>query len=208
SGSTVDVYTPEPFPMPTAGPALGEALRGILEQREIGFHPQQSVERIEPGSRELVLTSGERVGYDLLLGVPPHRAPAPVRESGLAAETGFIPVDRTTLATNAEGVFAIGDITTIPLAGGKFLPKAGVFAHGHAKVVAQRIAAELAGRAPSGAFEGKGACFVEMGDGVAAYATGDFYAEEAPQVTLRRPGRRWHLAKVAFEKYWLRRWFR
>jgi len=208
SGSTVDVYTPEPFPMPTAGPVMGEALRGILEQRRIGFYPEQSVERIEPEARELVLTGGERVGYDLLLGVPPHRAPAPARESGLAAETGFIPVDRATLATNVEGVFAIGDITTIPLAGGKFLPKAGVFAHGQAKVVAQRIAAELAGRAPSDAFEGKGACFLEMGDGIAAYATGDFYAEEAPQVTLRRPGRHWHLAKVAFEKYWLRRWFR
>ena len=208
NGSTVDVYTPEPFPMPTAGPVMGEALRGILEQRRIGFHPEQSVERIEPEARELVLTDGERVGYDLLLGVPPHRAPAPVRESGLAAESGYIPVDRATLATNLEGVFAIGDITTIPLAGGKFLPKAGVFAHGQAKVVARRIAAELAGRAPSDAFEGKGACFLEMGDGIAAYATGDFYAEAAPQVTLRRPGRHWHLAKVAFEKYWLRRWFR
>ena len=47
-----------------------------------------------------------------------------------------------------------------------------------------------------------------MGDGVAAYATGDVYAEEGPQVRLRRPGRRWHLAKVAFERYWLWRWFR
>lgn len=46
-----------------------------------------------------------------------------------------------------------------------------------------------------------------MGDGMAAYATGDFYAEGGPRVRLRRPGRRWHLAKVAFEKYWLKRWF-
>ena len=46
-----------------------------------------------------------------------------------------------------------------------------------------------------------------MGDGIAAYATGDFYADDAPEVTLRRPGRHWHLAKVAFEKYWLKRWF-
>lgn len=204
SASTVDVYTPEPLPMPTAGPVMGEALRGILEQRGIGFHPEQNVERIDPNARELVLTSGERVGYELLLGVPPHRAPAPARECGLAAETGFIPVDRATLATSAEGVFAIGDVTAIPLAGGKFLPKAGVFAHGEAKVVAQRIAAELAGRAPSGAFEGKGACFLEMGGGVAAYAAGDFYSQAGPQVRLRRPGRHWHLAKIALEKYWLR----
>ncbi len=208
SRASIDVYTPEPFPMPTAGPVLGEALRGILEQRGITFHPGQSVERIEPQTHELVLTGGDRAGYDLLLGIPPHRAPAPIRESGLAAENGFLPVDRATLAANAEGVFAIGDVTTIPIAGGKFLPKAGVFAHSQAEVVARRIAADLAGRTPSTVFDGKGACFVEMGDSVAAYATGDFYAENEPHVRLRRPGRHWHLTKVAFEKYWLWRWFR
>ena len=98
-------------------------------------------------------------------------------------------------------------MTTIPVAGGKFLPKAGVFAHGQAEVVAKRIAAELAGRAPSDVFQGKGACFLEMGDGIAAYATGNFSADDAPEVTLRRPGRRWHLAKVAVEQYWLKRWY-
>ncbi len=206
--ASVDVYTPEPLPMPTAGPELGEALRGMLERRGIGFHPLQTVERIDPDTRELVLADGGgRTGFDLLLGVPPHRAPAVARESGLGGETAFIPVDPATLATRAEGVFAIGDVTTIPIAGGKFLPKAGVFAHGQAEVVARRIAAELRGGTPSATFDGHGACFVELGDGAAAYATGEFYAEGAPRVRLRRPGRRWHLAKVAFEKYWLKRWF-
>jgi len=194
--------------MPTAGPEMGAAVRGILESRGIGFHPEQTVERIEPAARELVLAGGERVAFDLLLGVPPHRAPAVLRESALAGETGFVPVDRGTLATTVDGVFGIGDATSIPIAGGKFLPKAGVFAHGQAEVVAHRIAAELRGRTATNRFDGKGACFLEMGDGVAAYASGDFYAEQGPQVRLRRPGRHWHLAKVAFERYWLWRWFR
>jgi len=206
--SSIDVYTPEPFPMPTAGPEMGAAVRGILESRGIGFHPGQAVEQIEPGARELVLADGDQIPFDLLLGIAPHRAPAPVRESTLAGETGFVPVDRETLATKVEGVFAIGDATSIPLAGGRFLPKAGVFAHGHAEVVAKRIAAELRGGAPTSDFDGKGACFLEMGDGIAAYASGDFYAEPAPEVRLHRPGRRWHLGKVAFERYWLWRWFR
>jgi len=206
--SGVDVYTPEPFPMPTAGPEMGAAVRSILESRGIGFHPEQAVERIEPGARELVLADGERIPFDLLLGIPPHRAPAVVRESALAGETGFVPVDRATLVSSAEGVFAIGDVVSIPLAGGRFLPKAGVFAQGQAEVVAKRIAAELRDRTPTADFDGKGACFLEMGDGVAAYASGDFYAEPAPQVRLRRPGRHWHLGKVAFERYWLWRWFR
>lgn len=192
--------------MPTAGPRMGEALKAMLAGRGIGFHPNQTTQEIDPERRELVLDSGERVGFDALLGVPPHRAPAVARESGLAAETGFLPVDPLTLQTRAEGVFAVGDVTAIPIAGGKFLPKAGVFAHGEAEVVARRIADELGGRPPRGTFDGHGACFVEMGDGVAAYATGDFYAEDGPAIRLRSPGRLWHLGKVAFERYWLRRW--
>jgi len=204
--SAVDVYTPEPLPMPTAGPAVGEALTEILEARDIGFHPGRSVERVDPEAGELVFLGGEPVPYDLVLGVPPHRVPEAMRRSGLTADSGFVPVDPHTLATAAEGVFAIGDVTQIPIAGGKFLPKAGVFAEAEAEAVAGRVQRELAGQEPSAVFDGKGSCFVEMGDGVAAFATGDFYAEEGAKVRLRRPGRRWHLAKVAFERYWLRRW--
>lgn len=204
--TAIDIYTPEPYPMPTAGPVLGQALAGMLAERGITLHAERSIDTIDRATNELTLAGGERVGYDLLLGVPPHRAPEVLRASGLAAETGFVPVDHHSLATSAEGVFAVGDATTIPIAGGKFLPKAGVFAEAEADVVAANIAAELAGRAPVARFDGKGACFVELGDSRAAFATGDFYAADAPEIRLRRPGRHWHLAKVAFEKYWLRRW--
>jgi sulfide:quinone oxidoreductase len=207
-GSRIDVYTPEPFPMPTAGPEVGAAVRGLLESRGIGFHPERTVERIEPEARELVLADGERVPFDLLLGIPPHRAPAVVLESPLAGPSGFIPVDRATLTTAVDSVSAIGDVTSIAIAGGKFLPKAGVFAHAQAEVAAKRIAAELRRRPPTAGFDGKGACFLELGAGKAAYASGDFYAEPRPQVRMRRPGRHWHLGKVAFERYWLWRWFR
>lgn len=204
--TTIDIYTPEPYPMPTAGPVLGQALAGMLAERGITLHPEHSIESIDPATHELRLTNGRTAGYDLLLGVPPHRAPEVLRASGLAAETGFVPVDRHTLATSIDGVFAVGDATVIPIAGGKFLPKAGVFAEAEADVVAANIAADLAGRTPTARFDGKGACFVELGDGRAAFAKGDFYAADAPEIRLRRPGRHWHLAKVAFEKYWLRRW--
>jgi sulfide:quinone oxidoreductase len=204
--TSIAIYTPEPFPMPTAGPVLGDALAGMLAERGIDFHPNHTVEYADTESKELVFADGGRAGFDLLLGVPAHRAPAVLGTSGLAAETGFVPVDRTTLATSAEGVFAIGDVTTIPVSGHKFLPKAGVFAEAEALVVAENIAAELTGRHPTARFGGKGACFVELGDGRGAFATGDFYAADAPDVRLRHPGRHWHLAKVAFEQYWMRRW--
>ena len=202
--SDVAVYTPEPFPMPTAGAVVGQALAAMLSEHGIGFHPGKTVESVDAGKRELLLSGGERVGFDLLLAVPPHRPPEPIRRSALASETGYIPVDAGTLATRVEGVYAIGDVTTIPIGGGKFLPKAGVFAHAEAEVVARRIAAELAGQAASIQFDGKGACFVELGGGQAAYASGNFYAGGGPEMRLRRPGRIWHWAKVALEQQWLR----
>jgi sulfide:quinone oxidoreductase len=204
--SAVDIYTPESLPMPTAGAELGQALVAMLGERGIGFHPGQTIERIDAASHRLMFQGGAEAPYDLVLGVPPQRAPEVVSRSALANDSGYVPVDRAALITADEAVYALGDVTAIPLAGDKFLPKAGVFAHAEAKVVAARIAADLTGRPTDAVFDGKGACFVELGDGAAAYATGDFFAEGGPRVRLRHPGRRWHLAKVAFEKYWMHRW--
>ncbi len=110
------------------------------------------------------------------------------------------------LETGYEGVFAIGDVATIALPNGKSLPKAGVFAHAEAKVVADRIAGEARGEPPDASFDGKGYCWIELGDGRAAFAGGDFYVEPEPQLKLRRPGRGLHWGKVAFEQWWLRHW--
>ena len=201
--SEIDVYSPEPAPMPVAGPAMGAAVVGLLEAKAIRFHPGSRVERFEPESREVVLADGHRVGYDLLTGIPPHRAPAVVRESPLAGETGWIPVDRGSLETRHERVHAIGDVTTITLANGKPLPRAGVFAHVEGLVVAQRIAAALAGRPTGDTFDGAGYCWVESGAGRAAFATGAFFAEPDPTLVLRAPGRTWHAGKVLFERSWI-----
>lgn len=204
--ATVTLYTPEPYPMPTAGEAVGRALAGLLESRGIEVRTGCSLEAVDHGTRRLVFRDGERAGYDVLLSVAPHRTAPMVRRSGLANELGFVPVHPRTLETSAAGVFAVGDVTQIPIAGGRFLPKAGVFAEAQARVAAARIADELRDLTPTAAFDGRGACFVDLGDGTAAFATGAFYAEGGPQVRLRRPSRRWRLARLAFERWWLARW--
>ncbi len=203
AATEIDLYTPEPQPMPVAGPVLGEAVVRLLEVRGIRFHPRSPIALFEPGSRELVLADGARVGYDLLAGVPPHQGPAALRGSGLTNEAGWVSVDARTLRTSVDGVYAVGDATAITLANGKPLPKAGVFAHAEALVAARRIAAAFGAPVPGGEFDGKGFCWVETGGGAAAFADGDFFAEPDPSVVLRGPGRLWHAGKVIFERYWL-----
>jgi len=198
----VAVFTPEPQPMPVAGPVMGAAVSQLLAQRGIALNTSRPLASIDAGSRELVFRDGGRERFDLLAAVPPHRAPEVVRRSALAAESGWIPVDAATLRTRFEDVYAIGDVASITLGNGKPLPKAGVFAHAEALVVAREIVASVAGRAAP-AFDGRGYCWVELGGGRAAFADGDFYASPAPVVHLREPGALWHVGKVLFERSWL-----
>lgn len=203
----IAMYTPEPGPMPVAGPEVSGALRRMIEGRGIGYFPGRTVTSVDAALRRLLFADGSQADYDLLAYVPPHRLPRPLREAGMAGETGWIPVDRHTLATRFPGVFAIGDVTAIALANGRPLPKAGVLAHAQADVVADNLVREITGKGAPRAFDGHGACFIETGDGRAGFGSGDFFAEPAPRIRLRPPGRLLHLGKVLYEQYWLGRWF-
>lgn len=203
------VYTPEGLPMPTAGPELGQAVKEMVESQGIAFHPQHKLTAVDPAAGSLTFDNGAAAVYDLLVAIPPHRGPQVARESGLANESGWIPVDRATMQTKVGNVYAIGDVTTIPLPGRwkpespLNLPKAGVFAHYQADVVAKRIAAEIEGHPAEAVFSGEGSCMLEMGHGKAGFASGHFYATPYPQVKMHTPGQAWHLGKVLFEQWWL-----
>jgi sulfide:quinone oxidoreductase len=69
--------------------------------------------------------------------------------------------------------------------------------------VARNIARAITGSGTAARFDGHGECFIEIGGGKAGFGSGNFYAEPKPMVKLHMPSRRWHLAKVLFEKSWL-----
>ena len=199
----LDIYTPEPGPMATAGPEVSAALRGMVEGKGIGYHPLHAVTHVDAQARRISFANGASAGYDLLVYVPPHRAPRVVRDAGLTGESGWIPVDKGTLATKFPEVYAIGDVAGIMLPNGKPLPKAGVIAHGEADVVADNLVHKMTGRGAPRVFDGQGECFIETGDNQAGFGSGNFYAEPTPQIKLSGPNRMLHLGKIAFEKYWL-----
>ncbi len=199
----IDFYAAEPAPMIVAGPEMGRAVREMLEARGIRYHPEHQVASVETRSRGLRFANGAVAQFDLLLYVPPHRVPAVVREAALTDATGWVPVDRHTLETRFPNVYAIGDVVSIPLKMGRPLPKAGVFAHGQAIVVAHNIARAWTGKGAPQRFDGSGMCFIETGNGRAGMGSGDFYAEPVPRITVRSPSLLWHAGKVWYEKYWL-----
>ena len=212
--SSVSLYTPEPRPMGVAGPEVGAALESMMRERDINYHPEHSVTKVD--ARGHVAHFGtQSVPYDLLIGVPPHRAPALVADAGLVDTTGYVPVhpqtfrilsDPDTLEIQYPNLYAIGDVTAVRLLNSMLLPKAGVFAEGAAQAVAGAIAADIMGEPAPAGFDGHGFCYVEVGGGLAAHGSGDFYAYPGPRVRLDAPSAEQRRAKLEYEQL-LDTWF-
>ena len=218
SGKTeINIYTPETLPLPSAGPDIGKAVAEMLAERKIGFNPETKLVSVNPQKRELQFSAqggsasggenGKTTSFDLLVFIPPHQGPKVMKDSGLGNEAGWIPVDKETLKTKYDTVFAIGDVIAATVASGKPRPKAGVFAHYEAEVVAENIARELKRLPADKKYDGHASCFLETGFGKAGFAHGNFYHAPAPAIKMKRSGRIWHWGKILFEKYWLWKWF-
>lgn len=207
--ATVNLYTPEPLPLPVAGPTLGNSVKEVMVSKGIGFYPQNQLASVNYNERKIELASGVSVNYDLLVVIPQHKVPEVVLQSGLVDESGWIPVNKDTLETKHNNVFAIGDVTSITIPGRwqpdkpMKLPKAGVFAHSQAFTVSEIIASKILGKESKEIFCGDGFCMLEVGEDLAGFAFGDFYGSPHPEVKLKHLGKIWHLGKVLFEKWWL-----
>ncbi len=149
------------IPLGTPVPPSPETSAALIEEfaeRDITLIAGRRVSSLDPARSVAVLDDGAELAFDLFLGVPKHRAPEVVIASGMT-EDGYVPVDSATLQTRFPGVYAVGDVATAGV------PKAGVFAEGAARVVAQTLVAQLRGGEPPGPHLGRGTCYIEFGRG-------------------------------------------
>jgi sulfide:quinone oxidoreductase len=148
----------------------------------------------------VALDDGSEISYDLFFGVPKHRAPDVVIESGMT-EDGYIPVESATLKTSYPNVYACGDVATVGV------PKAGVFAEGAARVVANELIAKLRdGDQPEG-YGGKGSCYIEFGAGRVGRVDVDFFSGPKPTGTYQAPSTELVAEKQHFGSSRRARWF-
>jgi sulfide:quinone oxidoreductase len=193
------------FPMQRPVPVTTEVsqmFRDGLAARGIEERPQQLVTSIDPAARVARLATGETLPYDLFVGIPLHRAPEPLKASGLAAD-GWVPVDQTNLRTAFPNVYALGDVCTGP----RTVPKAGIFAEAAAGVVADDIAAEISGEDPPAPYEAQGVCYAEFGGGLVGKVEVSFLRGESPAAQPHHPAREYAAEKEEFGATRRARWF-
>jgi sulfide:quinone oxidoreductase len=198
-GSSIALVMPLGAPIPPS-PAASAALLTAFAERGIAWHPGRQVRALDPARRAARLDDDSELPYDLFLGVPVHRAPTVVVESGLT-EGGWIPVDPRTLETRFPGVYAVGDVTSVGT------PKAGVFAEGQAAVVADRLAELIRGADPAAQYDGRGLCYLEFGRDQVARVDVTFLSGQQPTGGLEGPSAAFAADKVDFGTSRIRRWF-
>jgi sulfide:quinone oxidoreductase len=203
--SDIQIFTPEPQPMPIAGPEVGNTVVSMLNEKGIGFHNNAKVSLIDGSSKQIVFENGTREKYDLLIAIPPHTSPKVVKESDdLADASGWISVDPKNMQTKHDRVYAIGDVAAVKLPSGMMLPKAATFAFGQAEIVASNIASSVLGT-ETRSWDGFGECFIETGSGNAAYGSGSFYSSPKPLINLQIPSKELRERKEVWGNYWTKR---
>ncbi len=196
-----DIKLVIPFGAPVPpSPETSAALLEAFAARGIEFVPSRRVSSIDATRKVAILDDESELPFDLFLGVPKHRAPDVVLASGMT-EDGYIPVDSATLATKYRGIYAVGDVATIGV------PKAGVFAEGAARVVAQQlIAAAQGGEAPA-AYNGRGSCYLEFGGGRVGRVDIDFLSGPTRTGIYQEPSTELVAEKQLFGSSRRARWF-
>jgi sulfide:quinone oxidoreductase len=177
--SSIHLISPLPKPIPIST-KTSDAIEAILRDHGIEYSPSTKVIRLDPQTHVAHLSDGGEIPYDLFLAIPVHCAPEVVVASDLA-EDGWIPVDPATFATRHPNVFAVGDVTSAPV------PRAGGIAEGEAATVAAVIIAELTGGPSAPAYDGAGACYVELGDERVGRIDVNFLSYDTPVAKFTAP---------------------
>lgn len=195
----IRVIGPMAAPVPITK-EVSQSFLDALAERGMEYVPNQLVAELDTRSKEARLASGGSIPYDLFVGIPVHRVPEVVEQSGLAVD-GWVPVDNATLTTRFPNVYALGDVVGAPVA------KAGVFAEAAARVVADNIAAHLRGGVPELTYEGAGHCYLEFGQGTVAKVDANFLGGPKPRAQLVGPSRELAAEKEAFAPTRREHWF-
>jgi len=209
-----DISLVMPFPVPVPpSPDTSKALSAKFEERGVTFVKNTVVTSIDPARKvaNVRATDGDpgskdpglrTIPFDLFIGVPVHRVPQVVVESGLASgPDDWVAVNKQTLETKFPGVYAIGDVNNVGT------PKAGVFAEGAAKTVAAQLIARLKnGEAPA-PFGGQGSCYIEFGTNQVGRVDVDFFGGPSPTSAFQQPSGELAAEKSTFTSSRRNRWF-
>jgi sulfide:quinone oxidoreductase len=189
----ITIVSPERLGGLLGGDTIAPALREALGERGIEFIPDFPVSRVT--EKEVWAGDGQRMGYDLLMLIPPFQGPTEARHIGITDPNDYVRVDSRMRVHLADRMYAAGDSVNFPG------PKMGHMAVLQGEVAAANLAAEIEGREPEASYDHELMLVIDEGGGDSIYLHHKLWDDEGADL---RQGRFWGWAKRAHTRYWTR----
>ena len=187
----ITIITPEPASASFGGTEMANALHEALDAHDISLMQKFPISHV---TADQVWTANNlRLGYDLLMLIPPFQGASAGLGTGITDADGFIRVDKTMRVEGVERMYAAGDAVNFEG------PKMGHMAVRQGEVAAANVAAEIEGEAPDAEYDHELMMVIDEGDHDAIYLHQKLWRDEPASV---RQGRFWSWAKRIQEKYW------
>ncbi len=139
-------------------PVAAKALRAFADKKNIKVTPYFDLAKVNANEKTIESHKGDKVGYDLLVAIPPNFGAKAITDSGIGDPMGYMQVDNHTLkAENQDRVYVLGDATNVPTS------KAGSVAHYMSYTVVENLVREIDGHEALPSFDGHATCFLASG---------------------------------------------
>ncbi len=139
-------------------PVAAKALRAFADKKNIKVTPYFDLAKVNANEKTIESHKGDKVGYDLLVAIPPNFGDKAITDSGIGDPMGYMQVDNHTLkAENQDRVYVLGDATNVPTS------KAGSVAHYMSYTVVENLVREIDGHEALPSFDGHATCFLASG---------------------------------------------
>jgi len=139
-------------------PVAAKILAEVAVKKNIKVTPHFDLAQVNAAEKTIESHKGDKIGYDLLVAIPPNMGDQVLIDSEISDPVGFVATDNATLkAENFERVFVIGDTTNVPTS------KAGSVAHYMAYTLVENLLREIDGHIATKKFDGHATCFLASG---------------------------------------------
>lgn len=184
---------------------ISKGLAKVADRKNIERVWKTDLVSLDPTNKKATfrhLETGEEYveSYDMIHVTPPMSAPDFIKNSPLAAESGWVDVDKETMQHNRyPNIFALGDNSSLPTS------KTGAAIRKQAPVATKNILAAIAGTALTAKYDGYTSCPLITGYGSLILAEFDY--DKNPKESFPFDQSKEHYSMYALKAYGLPRMY-
>jgi sulfide:quinone oxidoreductase len=147
------------WPINNVGPPVyNERVISGFENRNVDRRYNFKTESVDPEAKTVTSSEGEKVDYDLLISIAPHRGIKAMQDSGISDDKGWLPSNKYTLQYSKSPSETYDEVYVVGDGGPITMNKMGINAHFQALKTGQNLINDFHGNGVKSIYKGEQGC--------------------------------------------------